>query len=121
MNINFLIELNNEFNINITSYGEEIDCESLSTSETKKSNIAIMMAYLKLIRSKKYINILFLDEVFSSVDIEGIENVLILLKDFAYNYKINIFLIHHAMLDKMFFDKTMIVEKNITSNINIEE
>ena len=77
LNINFLIELNNEFNINITSYGEEIDCESLSTSETKKSNIAIMMAYLKLIRSKKYINILFLDEVFSSVDIEGIENVLI--------------------------------------------
>ncbi len=116
----FNIQLDDEFNAKIESLGEEIDNETLSTGETKKANIAIMLAYLKLIRMKKYINILFLDEVFSSIDIDGIYDVLRMLKEFAYEYKINVFLIHHAMLEKSYFDKVLKIEKNVTSNIIYE-
>ena len=42
-------------------------------------NIAILIAYLKLIRTKRHINILFLDEVFASIDSDGIESILFLL------------------------------------------
>ena len=120
LDTNFNIELDNNFNAIITNLGEEIETETLSTGESKKVNIAIMLAYLKLIRSKKYINILFLDEVFSSVDVDSIYLILKILKDFAYEYKINIFLIHHAMLDNTYFDKVLYVEKNITSNIRYD-
>jgi DNA repair exonuclease SbcCD ATPase subunit len=116
----FNIQLDDEFNARIETLGEEIDAETLSTGETKKANIAIMLAYLKLIRMKRYINILFLDEVFSSIDIDGIYDVLRMLKEFAHEYKINVFLIHHAMLEKSYFDKVLKIEKNVTSNIFYE-
>lgn len=116
----FNIQLDDEFNAVIETLGEEIDAETLSTGETKKANIAIMLAYLKLIRMKRYINILFLDEVFSSIDIDGIYDVLRMLKEFAHEYKINVFLIHHAMLEKSYFDKVLKIEKNVTSNIVYE-
>ncbi len=116
----FNIQLDDEFNAKIETMGEEIDAETLSTGETKKANISIMLAYLKLIRMKRYINILFLDEVFSSIDIDGIYDVLRMLKEFAHEYKINVFLIHHAMLEKSYFDKVLKIEKNVTSNIFYE-
>lgn len=117
LGMNFNIKLDDEFNAHIETFGEEIEVETLSTGEAKKANLAIIVAYLKLIRMKRYINILFLDEVFSSVDIDGIYQILTMLRNFAYEYKINIFLIHHAMLEKSYFDKVIKIEKNITSNI----
>ncbi len=117
----FVIHLDDEFNANVESLGEAIDVETLSTGETKKANIAIMLAYLKLIRMKRHINILFLDEVFSSIDISSIYDVLKMLREFANEYKINIFLIHHAMLERSYFDKVIKIEKNITSNIIYED
>ena len=120
LDMDFNIELDDDFSAKITVLGEEIDTETLSTGETKKANICVMLAYLKLIRMKKHINVLFLDEVFASIDIEGIYSILQMLRKFANEYNINIFLVHHAMLDKTYFDKVLRIEKNITSNI-IEE
>ncbi len=117
LNMEFDIKLDDEFNAVVQVMGEEIETESISTGELRRANISVMLAYLKLIRMKRHINILFLDEVFSSIDTDGIVSVLKLLRDFAYDYKINIFLIHHAMLEKAYFDKVIRIEKNITSNI----
>lgn len=120
MNIDFTVELDDQFSATLSLLGQEIDVESLSTGETKKVNIAIMLAYLKLIRMKRHINLLFLDEVFSSIDVEGIYSILKMLRKFANDYNINIFLVHHAMLESSYFDRVIKIEKNITSNI-IEE
>lgn len=117
LELNFTIQLDDEFNAIAYQFGQEIDIDTLSTGETKKVNIAIMIAYLKLIRMKRHINILFLDEVFSSIDIEGVYSILKMLKRFAEDFKINIFLIHHAMLDKSYFDRVLKIEKDMTSNI----
>lgn len=118
LGLDFNIHLDENFDANIENRNEEIDWDTLSTGETKKVNLAIMVAYLKLIRKKKHINVLFLDEIFASIDIEGIEDVLLLLKDFAKTYKINIFIIHHdSNLDKNVFDKVYLLQKNIVSNI----
>jgi ABC-type Mn2+/Zn2+ transport system ATPase subunit len=76
-----------------------------------------MIAYLKMIRTKRHINILFLDEVFSSIDLEGIESILLLLKDFANNYKISIFVVHHALMSGEFFDRIISVNKDVFSQI----
>ena len=83
MNLPFQVELDETFTAQIKQFGMPIEQDSLSTGETKLINLSILTAYLKLIRTKKNINILFLDEVFSSIDIENIEKILNLLKSFA--------------------------------------
>ena len=113
MGLPFSVELNNTFSAEIKQLGVVIDPETLSMGETRRINIAIIVAYLKLIRTKKHINILFLDEVFASIDLEGIESILSLLKSFASEYKINIFVVHHAILNEEVFDRILKVDKNV--------
>ncbi len=117
MGLSFDVKLDETFTAEIKTLGSSIDHDSLSTGETKKINIAILIAYLKLIRTKKHINILFLDEVFASIDIEGIDSILTLLKSFANDYNINIFVVHHAILSQEMFDRIIRINKDVFSSI----
>lgn len=117
MNIPFQVKLDETFTAEIKNLGNVIEHDSLSTGETRRVNISILIAYLKLIRTKKHINILFLDEVFSSIDLSGIESILALLKDFAVNYNINIFVVHHAIMNHEYFDRIIRVNKNIFTTL----
>jgi DNA repair exonuclease SbcCD ATPase subunit len=117
MHLNFEVRLNETFTAEIKNLGNVVEHDSLSTGETKKINIAILIAYLKLIRTKKHINILFLDEVFSSIDLEGIDSILDLLKSFANDYNINIFVVHHAILSQEMFDRIIKINKEVFSSI----
>jgi len=58
-----------------------------------------------------------LDEVFSSVDIDNIQKILDLLKSFSNDYNINIFVVHHAVLNQEMFDRILLIEKNVFSSI----
>jgi len=118
MNLPFQVKLDETFTAEIKQFSNTIEHDSLSTGETKKLNLCILIAYLKLIRTKKHINILFLDEVFSSMDIESCESILNLLKSFANEYKINIFVVHHAILNQELFDRILQIEKDIFTTIN---
>ena len=117
MGIPFEVKLDETFTAEIKQFGSVIESDSLSTGENKRVNIAILIAYLKLIRTKKHINILFLDEVFSSIDIEGIDSILTLLKSFANEYNINIFVVHHAILNQEMFDRILKINKEVFSSI----
>ncbi len=117
MGIPFEVKLDETFSADIKQFGTSIETDSLSTGENKRVNIAILIAYLKLIRTKKFINILFLDEVFSSIDIEGIDSILSLLKSFANDYNINIFVVHHAVLNQEMFDRILRINKDVFSSI----
>jgi DNA repair exonuclease SbcCD ATPase subunit len=118
MSLPFQVKLDETFTAEIKHLGNTIEHDSLSTGETKKINIAILIAYLKLIRTKKHINILFLDEIFSSIDIEGCEDILNLLKSFANDYNINIFVVHHAILNQELFDRILSINKEVFTSIN---
>lgn len=118
MSLPFQVQLDETFTAQIKQFGVVIEHDSLSTGETKKINISILIAYLKLIRTKKHINILFLDEIFSSIDIEGCEDILNLLKSFANDYNINIFVVHHAILNQEVFDRIIHINKDVFTTIN---
>jgi DNA repair exonuclease SbcCD ATPase subunit len=117
MGLPFEVRLDETFTAEIRTLGSVVEHDSLSTGENKRINIAILIAYLKLIRTKKHINILFLDEVFSSIDIEGIDSILDLLKSFANDYNINIFVVHHAILNQEMFDRILKINKEVFSSI----
>lgn len=118
MTLPFQVQLDETFTADIKHLGNTVEHDSLSTGETKKINISILIAYLKLIRTKKHINILFLDEIFSSIDIEGCEDILNLLKSFANDYNINIFVVHHAILNQELFDRILRINKDVFTSIN---
>ncbi len=118
LNMQFNVQLNDNFDAIVYHMGQEIDPETLSTGEAKKVNICIMLAYIKLIRTRKHINILFLDEVFASIDIDGIYSILNMFKKFSRDYKVNIFMAHHAELIDSAFDRIIKINKNVFSFMN---
>lgn len=113
----FKVEIDNNFDAHIYEWNNEIDIETLSTGEAKKINLIIMLAYIKVLRMKRDINVLFLDEVFASIDLEGIEDILSLFKKYANEKGINIILVHHAELKEWFFDRIVYIKKNTFSYI----
>jgi DNA repair exonuclease SbcCD ATPase subunit len=121
LDVPFKVRLDDQFTANVSLLGQDIEVDSLSSGETRLVNLAVMLAYLKLIRMKKHINMLFLDEVFSTVDVQNIYLILDLLKDFAREFNVNVFVIHHAMLEKNYFDKVYSIKKDITSKIVAED
>ena len=65
----FAFEFDLEFNPIITHLGMQISPESLSAGEQKKMNLIVLLCILELIKMKNNkINLLFLDEIFSSLD-----------------------------------------------------
>lgn len=117
MGLPFEVKLDETFSSEVKNLGSVVEHDSLSTGETKLINISILVAYLKLIRTKKHINILFLDEVFSSIDLENISKILALLKSFSNDYNINIFVVHHAVLNEEMFDRIIKINKEVFSYI----
>ena len=117
MNLPFQVQLDETFTAQIKQFGVPIEHDSLSCGETRKINISIMISYLKLIRTKRHINILFLDEIFSGLDIESVSNTISLLKDFAIESNINIFVVHHSIMNQEYFDRIIRIDKNVFSII----
>ena len=117
MGLRFDVSIDETFTAEVRHMGEAIDHETLSTGENKRINIIILMAYITLIRTKRFVNILFLDEVFSSIDLEGIDDILRLLKSFANENRINIFVVHHAILNQENFDRIIRVTKDVFTHL----
>ena len=107
----FAFEFDLEFDPIITHLGMQISPDSLSAGEQKKMNLIVLLCMLELIKMKHHqVNLLFLDEVFSSLDVESIYRIVDLLKDFSKKYNMTIFVISHDMLPEELFDMKIFVE-----------
>ena len=117
----FAFEFDLEFNPIITHLGMQISPESLSAGEQKKMNLIVLLCILELIKMKNNkINLLFLDEIFSSLDSVSIYKVVDLLKTFAKKHNMTVFVISHDPLPEEFFDIKLFVEnKDHFSDIRV--
>jgi DNA repair exonuclease SbcCD ATPase subunit len=107
----FAFEFDLEFNPIITHLGMQVSPDSLSAGEQKKMNLIVLLCILELIKLKhNKVNILFLDEVFSSLDVDSIFRVVDLLKAFARKYNMTVFVISHDPLPEEYFDTKIQVE-----------
>lgn len=107
----FSFEFDLEFNPIITHLGMQISPDSLSAGEQKKMNLIVLLCILELLKLKHHkVNVLFLDEVFSSLDVDSIYRVVDLLKTFSKKYNMTIFVISHDPLPEEFFDVKLAVE-----------
>jgi DNA repair exonuclease SbcCD ATPase subunit len=102
--------------------GMEIPVQTLSTGEMKKMDFIVLISILKLMKIKfNSINLLFLDELFSSVDQEGIHSIVSVLKQVSEDLGLNIFVINHAPMPHEIFDyKIEVDKKNNFSSLVID-
>lgn len=102
----YTIKFNDKFDCIIHSLGEEINPRSMSTGERKKADFIIIIALLKLLKVRyPSLNLLFLDEIFSSVDSSGIYEIIKILSEVSKENKINTWVINHTELPTELFDK----------------
>ena len=123
INLPHQVIFDEEFNALISHMGIEIPVQTLSTGEMKKVDFVVLIAILKLMKMKfNSINLLFLDELFSSVDPEGVYSILSILKSVAEELGLNIFVINHAPMPHEIFDyKIEIVKKNNFSGFVLDK
>jgi DNA repair exonuclease SbcCD ATPase subunit len=122
MHLPFQIRFDEKFNCIINHLGEEINPMTLSTGERKKADFIIVIAIIKILKLRfPQINLLFLDELLSSVDHDGVYNILKILKQVITEHKINTFVINHTVLPHEIFDKKLqIYRENGFSKFAIE-
>lgn len=121
LNIDHRIIFDNEYNCRLYFMGEEVSYSTLSSGERKKCDIAASLAFLKIIKTKMNdVNLLFLDEVLSSIDVEYCNELLTLFKEFAQELHLNMFIVHHANLENANVSKVIeVVKHNNFSNFLI--
>jgi DNA repair exonuclease SbcCD ATPase subunit len=110
--LTFNIELDSFFNVKLTQYNAEISTATLSMGESKILDFCVLVAMIKVLKTKyPNLNTFFLDEIFASLDNNNTNIVIGVLKDFTKETKMNIFLIHHAHLERSLFDNYISVVK----------
>jgi DNA repair exonuclease SbcCD ATPase subunit len=123
MNLGYQVIFDEEFSANIYHMGMEISSQTLSTGEMKKIDFVVLISIMKLMKMKfSNINLLFLDELFSSVDQEGVYQITSILKDSSRELGLNIFVINHAPMPHEIFDyKIEITKANNFSSILLDK
>lgn len=121
LNSPFNIEFDENFNCIVKELGEEIHPSTLSEGERKKADLIIIISMIEILKLRyPSMNLLFLDELFSSLDQETINNILFVLKKMISKLNINIFVISHTELPVQLFDKIIhVYKKSNFSNFNV--
>jgi DNA repair exonuclease SbcCD ATPase subunit len=113
MHLSFHIRFDEKFDCIVNHLGEDINPRTLSTGERKKADFIIVIAIIRLLKLRfPQLNILFLDEIFSSVDADGIHNILKILNKIIKENNLNTFVINHSVLPLEIFDKKLEIYKD---------
>ena len=113
MHLSFHIRFDDKFNCLINHLGEDVNPKTLSTGERKKADFIIVIAIIKLLKIRfPQLNIFFLDEIFSSVDADGVYSILKILNGVIKENNLNTFVINHTVLPQEIFDKKIEIYKD---------
>jgi DNA repair exonuclease SbcCD ATPase subunit len=123
LHLSYTVTFDEDFNASVIHMGEEISISTLSTGEMKKVDFAVLLSVIKLMKIRfSSINLLFLDEIFSSVDPDGVYTILNTLRRICDELGLNVFVINHAPMPTEIFDYKMEIQKrNNFSDLLIEK
>jgi DNA repair exonuclease SbcCD ATPase subunit len=123
LNMDYRVTFNEEFEVSIQHLGFPVRPEQLSTGERKKVDFAALAALIRIMKMKfTGVNLTFLDEIFSSIDSDGIYHILKVLHRTCRELNLNIFVINHSQLPTEIFDyRIEIAKNNGFSNLAIEK
>jgi DNA repair exonuclease SbcCD ATPase subunit len=108
MSLNYIITFDNNFDAEIVQNGMKIKYATLSKGQKARVDFATIISFVKFLKLQfGELNLLFLDELFSHVDINGMNDMIDILRSLSNDMKLNIYLIHHAKLENIMFDKVL--------------
>ena len=109
----YSLKFNSDFEPQLEHLGIDINVETLSTGEKKRVDLAVLISIIRMLK-RKYpaLNIFMLDEVLSSIDGDGIYDIIGLLQRTAKEMKMNIFIINHSPLPIEHFSYKIEIQKN---------
>ena len=109
----YSFHFNDDFDAVIEHMGHPISAKSLSTGEEKMVDIIVVLSVMELIKMQHpKLNVMFLDEIFASLDQNYIEKTIKILRDFMTKYQMTIFAISHTMMPKEYFDNIINVSND---------
>lgn len=123
LGMEYRVTFNEEFEVSIQHLGYQVTADQLSTGERKKVDFAALIALIRIMKIRfAGINLFFLDEIFSSIDTDGIHHILKVLHKTCRELNLNIFVINHSQLPTEIFDYRLEITKNNGfSNLSIEK
>jgi len=109
----YSLTFNSDFEPDMHHLGIEIGVDTLSTGEKKRVDLAVLISIIRMLK-RKYpgLNIFMLDEVLSSIDGDGIYDIIGLLQKISKEMNMNIFVINHSPLPVEQFDFRIEINKN---------
>ena len=117
------LSFNSDFEPDLHHLGIEISVDTLSTGEKKRVDLAVLVSIIRMLK-RKYpgLNIFMLDEVLSSIDGDGIYDIIGLLQKISKEMNMNIFIINFSPLPIEHFDFKIEITKNAGfSDLEIEK
>ena len=119
----FSFSFDSNFDPTVNYLGMDIPPSALSTGQRKKMNLIVLLAFIEIIKMKHgKMNIMFLDEIFSSLDKNNVYMAMEILREYANKYKMTIFVVSHETLPEEFFDTRIVVkERNGFSEMEVIE
>jgi len=119
----YTLVFNSDFEPDMEHLGIDIGVDTLSTGEKKRVDLAVLISIIRMLK-RKYpgLNIFMLDEVLSSIDGDGIYDIIGLLSKIAKEMRMNIFVINHSPLPIEQFDFRIEINKNAGfSDLTVEK
>lgn len=117
MNLNYTVTFDGNFDATIKQNGYIVKYRTLSKGQKAKVDFAAIISFVKFLKLQfGELNLLFLDELFAHVDINGINDMIEILRGLSKEMSLNIYLIHHAKLEGVMFDN--ILETKMTDGFS---
>jgi DNA repair exonuclease SbcCD ATPase subunit len=122
LNVDYRVSFEEDFSVKILHMGYDVSVDQLSTGERKKVDFAVIIALIRIMKIKFHgLNLIFLDEIFSSIDSDGIWHILKVLSNASKELGLHTFVINHSNLPTELFDYRVEIEKkNGFSELNVE-
>lgn len=122
LNVDYRVTFGEDFGVKIMHMGYDVSVDQLSTGERKKIDFAVLVALIKIMKIKFHgLNLIFLDEIFSSIDSDGIWHILKVLSNTSRELGLHTFVINHSSLPTELFNYRVDIEKkNGFSELSIE-
>ena len=112
MELNYIVKFDNNFNATIMQNGCNVKYKTLSTGEKKRINFASVISIIKFLKLQLCdLNLLFIDELFSNIDINGVSYMIEMMRKLCGELNLNTYLIHHAPLEGVSFDSIILTSK----------
>ena len=122
LNVEYRVSFEEDFNVKMLHMGYDVSVDQLSTGERKKVDFAVIIALIRIMKIKFHgLNLIFLDEIFSSIDPDGIWHILRVLSNTSQELGLHTFVINHSNLPTELFDYRVEIEKlNGFSELKVE-